>query len=251
MSLLCDHCGYRTNEIKGGGPIPERGTRITLYVTQPEDLSREVLKSASAGIKIPELDFELEEGGLDGLYTTVEGLLRKMADRLGMANPFLTGDSASRGPRQGKMDPEPGGGTVEPSPVPGRFQSFLNDLNGFSNGEQLPFTMIITDPLSNSFVSPRSRDRAELELQAEQEGSKLCYERFVDASLDVEAFVRSEAQNERLGLNDLRVEGYEPRAVQHCADRRTSMDRPRVNSPRGRNLQPDHPRPIDPPGEQG
>ena len=30
MSLVCDHCGFRSNEIKGGGSIPKYGCKITL-----------------------------------------------------------------------------------------------------------------------------------------------------------------------------------------------------------------------------
>lgn len=39
MSLSCDKCGYKSNEIKTGGAIPAQGRRITLKVTDPDDLS--------------------------------------------------------------------------------------------------------------------------------------------------------------------------------------------------------------------
>jgi C4-type Zn-finger protein len=42
------------------------------------------------------LELELDEGGLDGVYTTVEGLLEKLHDRLTKANPFGSGDSATK-----------------------------------------------------------------------------------------------------------------------------------------------------------
>jgi zinc finger protein len=96
MSLLCENCGFRSNEIKGGGAIPKFGTKITVKVQTPEDLSREVLKSDTAGVVLPELKLELNEGGLDGLYTTIEGLLNKIHDRLEFANPFCAGDSAQK-----------------------------------------------------------------------------------------------------------------------------------------------------------
>jgi len=44
MSTSCDECGYKSNEIKGGGPISPKGTRITLKVQDAEDLSRDILK---------------------------------------------------------------------------------------------------------------------------------------------------------------------------------------------------------------
>ncbi len=33
MSFLCDDCGARTVEVKGGGAVPDHGTRTTLKVT--------------------------------------------------------------------------------------------------------------------------------------------------------------------------------------------------------------------------
>ncbi len=53
----------------------------------------DVLKSDSALIRLPELELELSHGTLGGLYTTVEGLLLKIARNLGELNPFVSGDS--------------------------------------------------------------------------------------------------------------------------------------------------------------
>jgi zinc finger protein len=44
MALTCDACGYRSNEVKSGSGISETGTRITLRLTDPTDLSRDILK---------------------------------------------------------------------------------------------------------------------------------------------------------------------------------------------------------------
>ena len=44
MATLCDHCGHKTNEVKSGGGIEPKGTKITLRVTDPSDLTRDVLK---------------------------------------------------------------------------------------------------------------------------------------------------------------------------------------------------------------
>lgn len=32
MAYSCDHCGYRNTEIKSGGGIPEKATKITFKV---------------------------------------------------------------------------------------------------------------------------------------------------------------------------------------------------------------------------
>lgn len=45
MCTTCDHCGAKTNEVKSGGGIEERGKKITLRVTDPSDMHRDVLKA--------------------------------------------------------------------------------------------------------------------------------------------------------------------------------------------------------------
>ena len=44
MATSCDICGIKENEVKGGGALEDKGTRITLKLTDPTDLSRDVLK---------------------------------------------------------------------------------------------------------------------------------------------------------------------------------------------------------------
>ena len=48
---------------------------LPLQVSQPEDLSRDVIKSDTAEVYIEELDLRMSTGSLGGLITTVEGLL--------------------------------------------------------------------------------------------------------------------------------------------------------------------------------
>ena len=206
MSLFCESCGYRSNEVKGGGAIPEYGTKITVHVRTPEDLAREVLKSDTGGIQIPEIDMELMEGGLDGLYTTIEGLLKKVHTRLKEANPFGSGDAATKQHRDNDAE---GGAFSKPSETHVNYMKFLDQLKNMANANILPFTLIISDPLSNSFVGPVPEDAVRLALQAEQEDSRQCYEDYVDTGMEVEEYVRSFEQNEDLGLNDIKVENYQ------------------------------------------
>ena len=44
MATVCDACGHRDNEVKGGSGIEPKGTCIKLKLTKEEDLSRDVLK---------------------------------------------------------------------------------------------------------------------------------------------------------------------------------------------------------------
>jgi len=55
-------------------------------------LRRDVFKSESARLLIPEIDLELEYGTLGGRYTTVEGLIDVILENFKKNNPFM-GDS--------------------------------------------------------------------------------------------------------------------------------------------------------------
>ena len=62
MSFSCASCGYRNAEAKGGGAVPLKGCRATLRCVDEGDLLRDVLKSDTAAVTIPELDLELVHG---------------------------------------------------------------------------------------------------------------------------------------------------------------------------------------------
>nr|ABF70002.1 zinc finger (ZPR1 type) family protein [Musa acuminata] len=125
MATTCDMCGYRSSELKAGGEIPEKGKRITVYVQNIEDLSRDVIKSDMASVKVPELDLELASGTLGGIVTTVEDLER--------VHGFSLGDSSDDWKRKKWLD----------------FKSSLGKLTSLEE----PWTLIIDDALASSFVS--------------------------------------------------------------------------------------------------
>lgn len=95
MAFNCELCGYRNTEIKHGGGISEKATRIVFKVEKAEDMNRDVFKSDSCILAIPEVDFAMAPGTLGSVYTTVEGLLVKIIDNLKECNPFGVGDSAT------------------------------------------------------------------------------------------------------------------------------------------------------------
>lgn len=95
MAFSCEFCGYRNTEIKNGGGISEKATRIVLKVQKPEDLNRDIFKSDTCVMAIPEVDFALAPGTLGSVYTTVEGLLDKVITNLTDNNPFGMGDSST------------------------------------------------------------------------------------------------------------------------------------------------------------
>ena len=77
MADSCDVCGYRNSEVKGAGGVSPQGRICTLKVTTGDDLKRDVLKSETASVSVPELELEVTTGTLGGLITTAEGLLAK------------------------------------------------------------------------------------------------------------------------------------------------------------------------------
>lgn len=129
MAFSCDQCGHKSTEIKQGGGISQKATKITFDVKHTQDLNRDVFKSDTTYFAIPELGLELQPGTLGSVYTTVEGLLDKIITHLDASNPFGRGDSATNE----------------------KFMSFLNQLNLMKDGQR-PFTFILDDPLSNCFI---------------------------------------------------------------------------------------------------
>ncbi|NXE93592.1 ZPR1 protein, partial [Menura novaehollandiae] len=170
MATNCDSCGHRTNEVKSGGAIEPQGTRITLRITDPSDMTRDILKSETCSVEIPELEFELGMGALGGKFTTLEGLLKDIRD-LVERNPFTLGDSST------------------PSRT-GKLQQFIGKLQEIIDGKTKAH-FIMDDPAGNSYLQ---------NVYAPEE----------DPALTVEHYERTFEQNEDLGLNDMKTEGYEP-----------------------------------------
>ncbi|OBZ66484.1 Zinc finger protein ZPR1 [Grifola frondosa] len=167
MSTNCELCGYRDNEVKSGSAISAQGKRITLKVEDRDDLSRDILKSESCGLTIPEIDLVLQEGTLGGRFTTLEGILDQVYEELS-DKVIASGDS--RGDS-------------------GAFEVFLKKLKAVKNVEH-PFTVILDDPLANSYLQN-------------------LYAPDPDPNMEIVMYDRTWAQNEDLGLNDMKVEGYE------------------------------------------
>ncbi len=169
----CQECGYKTTDVKGGGGMSEKATRYILNVTSLDDLNRDVFKSETSSIKIPEIDFETDTGSLGGMFTTVEGILEKISNNISEM-PFSQGDSNEAN----------------------YLDEFCVKIKNLLNLSK-PFTLIIDDPLSNSFIfSPADPDQ--------------------DKNLIKEEYERTWEQNELLGINDMKVENY---AEEHAAEK--------------------------------
>lgn len=136
MAFTCDYCGYRNTEIKQGGGVSDKATRIVFHAKDKKDLNRDVFKSDSGIMAIPELDFAMAPGTLGGVYTTIEGLIDKVATNLEENNPFGMGDSATNR----------------------LYLEFIKKLKKLKD-DFTPFTLILDDALSNCFIyNPNAPD---------------------------------------------------------------------------------------------
>lgn len=166
MATTCDHCGFKSNEVKTGGAIPDKGRKITLYCDDPEDLSRDILKSETCALNAPELNLDIQEGTLGGRFTTLEGLLRQVHDEL--HSRVFTGTSDS-------MEKE----------TKDRWESFFQRLQEAIDGK-VKFHVVMTDPLAGSYIQN-------------------IYAPDPDPNMTIEDYERTQSQNEELGLNDIKV----------------------------------------------
>jgi len=175
MSTVCDHCGYRSNEVKTGGEVPEKGKRITLKVENATDLGRDILKSESCALECPELSLSVNPGTLGGRFTTVEGLLSQVRDDL-RQQIFDVGDDSGAG------------GDSLPSEAKKNWTSFFDGIDSAIKGEK-KFTVILSDPLASSYVQNLCSPDA-------------------DPQIVEEEYERTAEEEEDLGLSDMKTEGY-------------------------------------------
>lgn len=183
MATVCHFCGYRTNDVKTGGEIPEKGARITITIERVEDLSRDILKSESCTLKCPELGLEVHPGTLGGRFTTIEGLLAQVRDQL-YGQIFDAGFD-----EDAVMESSVKGGDSMPSGVKQKWLEFFQQLENARKAE-MKYTMILEDPLASSYV------------QSLTDG-------LLDPQVLREEYERTEDEIEELGLNDMKTEGYE------------------------------------------
>ncbi|KAI3420385.1 hypothetical protein GPALN_003686 [Globodera pallida] len=169
MSSDCDHCGFKSNEVKSGGATQENGCKLTLRIEENVDLVRDLLKSDTCQIIIPDLEIEMGQGVLPSRFTTVEGLISAVKEQLERQAPFFLGDSATEGQRK-------------------KFRKLLDKLSGVIQLKER-LTLILDDPAGNSYIQSLT---AHLE----------------DERLQKEFYTRTHEQNEELGLNDMKVYNY-------------------------------------------
>uniref|UniRef100_A0AAR2LU07 Zinc finger ZPR1-type domain-containing protein n=1 Tax=Pygocentrus nattereri TaxID=42514 RepID=A0AAR2LU07_PYGNA len=155
--------------VKSGGATEEMGTRITLHLTDVSDMSRDLLKSETCSVLIPELEFELGMAALGGKFTTLEGLLKDIKELVVMKNPFICGDSS----------------TTDTSE---KLELFGKKIDKIMAGE-MDVHIVLDDPAGNSYLQN-------------------VYAPDPDPEMKIEQYTRTFEQNEDLGLNDMKTDGY-------------------------------------------
>ncbi|AMD18656.1 HBL246Cp [Eremothecium sinecaudum] len=166
MSTVCHHCGYKSNEVKTGGEIPAKGRRITLLCEDPEDLSRDILKSETCTMSIPELNLDIQQGTLGGRFTTIEGILTQVHEELESRVFSQTSDSMDEATKN-------------------RWVSFFDGLKAALAGK-IKFTLIMEDPLAGSYIQN-------------------VYAPDADPNMKIEDYERTDEQNDDLGITDMDV----------------------------------------------
>ncbi|CAG0899414.1 unnamed protein product [Darwinula stevensoni] len=167
MATNCNACGHRTNEVKSGSGISEKGVRFTLNMTNPAvDLNRDVLKAETCSVLVPELELDAGPMTLGGHFTTVEGILTCIKDGLSDWNPLIVGDSSQD---QSKR----------------QLEEFVAKIDDVIAG-RMSAHIVLDDPAGNSYVQSIKDVNEE------------------DSSLEVVHYERSYEQNEELGLIDMK-----------------------------------------------
>jgi len=183
MATNCEACGHKTNEVKSGGGIEATGKKISLNVVDETDLNRDVLKSETCAIEIPELEFVMGGACLGGRFTTVEGLMNNMLEEIEKNSIWGSGDAAA---------PD----------VENKMEVFKARLVALKAGGE-PFTLVLDDPAGNSYLQN-------------------VYAPDDDPEMKIEEYERTEEQNDDLGLTHMKTENYGEQELDNGIDDNSS-----------------------------
>ena len=144
-SSLCRNCGFRQS---WSYPLEERSPhRYTLHVSDPSDLTSRVIKSNTASIKIPELDFTMESKmSSDPFITNVEGVLQRAKSATQTLNSWADSQEEKK-----------------------RIKKVLRKIEKAVAGE-FPFTLVLEDPLGISSIEATNPEKLKIEELSSSEG---------------------------------------------------------------------------------
>mmetsp|Transcript_16115 Transcript_16115/g.18252 ORF Transcript_16115/g.18252 Transcript_16115/m.18252 type:complete len:394 (+) Transcript_16115:164-1345(+) len=140
LSFGCDDCGYKMRKVKSGlskssesttAKEADTGTILTVEIKDEEDLQRQIIRSDTAKLSIPAIDFESETA--DGVFTTVEGLILGISTSLSFAGIVSDGKQHI---------------AESVSEMCSRLISGVREGNS-------TFEIVLDDPYSDCFIQPR------------------------------------------------------------------------------------------------
>ena len=134
-SFSCPHCGWENKDVQSSNELAPTAIRFELTLdvfNEPEivsrDMNRQLVRSDTAKVLIPELEFEIPPGR--GEINTVEGLLRNIRESL----------------TAGQEDRK----TAQPDKY-AQLEAFIQRIAMMEEGKE-SFTLVIDDAGGNSFI---------------------------------------------------------------------------------------------------
>jgi zinc finger protein len=158
-SFRCEHCGNSNNEVQSAGTIQRvqvirhmshlinlvvvQGTIYTVRVSSPADLNRQIVRSPTCSVNLPE--YELTLPANRGQLTTIEGLIRDIIGDLSL-------DQTLR-----RIEDESTYAVIENLLT--KLRAVVGDRDDDEKRQSapglvefLPFTIELDDPSGNSFI---------------------------------------------------------------------------------------------------
>ncbi|KAL6719433.1 nucleolar zinc-finger protein [Lecanora helva] len=189
MNTNCGACGYQTKDVKTGGEVSAKGKRIWLEVKSPKDLHRDILKSESCLLRIPDFELSVEPGTMGGRFTTLEGLLTQLRNDLKGAVYDIDDDQPSDSMAEADKQ---------------KWSAFFAQLDK-AIAVSIPYTVVMEDPLANSYCQ---------NFDVPGPGN--------DPQIRSEEYDRTEEEEDRLGLLDMKTKLNENgEYVRDTADNKT------------------------------
>lgn len=122
----CAHCGFRQSVVDESGAPGPTGRAVTLEVASQADLARDIVKSTTATVSIPDIGLQADVEG--SRFCSVKSMLEEIYATL----------SAPSGLTPERLD-------------------MLDELQQYIDGDA-PFSIVLDDPMGRSLVSAADAD---------------------------------------------------------------------------------------------
>jgi len=141
-TLICEKCHYKSSDILLTGQ--DKPMEYRLAISSVEDLDTHVARSSSASIEIPELGVRIDPvSSGESFISNVEGVLKRVRNIL---------EQSLR--------------TTDDDAITSKAMDLLGKIDLMMDGK-FNATLIMRDPLGNSFIAGDKAERTEYEPDAE------------------------------------------------------------------------------------